>query len=87
MAKVNLTVMKYEGKWTVRMDDGGAIPYLGATESRSSIEVFAAKLMTDLIAKGDMPVLSVDRASVVNDRTARHIAVNAVFPRSEPQAH
>ncbi len=86
MAKVNLTVMKYEGKWTVRMDDGRAVQYIGATDSQSVIEAFAAKLMTDLIAAGDIPVLTVDRASVTT-RSAKQIALNAMFPSSERRPH
>jgi hypothetical protein len=63
---VNLTVLKVNGKWTVKLQDKRGFQYLGATPSRSAIEAFTARLMGDIMAAGDQANLKVEP-----DRSAR----------------
>jgi hypothetical protein len=63
---VNLTVLKVNGKWTVRLQDKRGIQYLGATPSRGAIEAFCARLMADIMTAGDQVNLKVEP-----DRSAR----------------
>jgi hypothetical protein len=62
MAIVDLEVSKIRGKWTVKLRDARGVQYLGETRSRSEIEAFTARLMADLVAQGDCPLLKVPTA-------------------------
>ncbi len=63
MADVKLLMMKVEGKFTIRMERRTSTEYLGATERRTEIEAFLEKLKADIIAKGDNPVVEIDRSA------------------------
>jgi len=60
MSVVDLTVLKMNGKWTVKLQEQRRTQLLGATASRSAIEAFAARLMTDIMAAGKKPRLKVE---------------------------
>jgi len=73
---VDLTVLKVNGKWTVRLQDKRGLQYLGATPSRSAIEAFTARLMGDIEASGDQANLKVEPdRSVRRPRSARRATV------------
>jgi hypothetical protein len=71
MAIVDLTVLKVNRNWAVMLGRGSATQLLGSTRNRNEIEAFAARLMADLVAQGDCPLLKVTPPSPAS-RARRH---------------
>jgi hypothetical protein len=60
MDVVDLTILRMNGHWTIKLRDERGTQYLGVTDSRSTIEAFAARLVADVTAAGRRSRLTVE---------------------------
>ena len=61
MRVVHLTVMVVGGHWTLKIHDGAKFHIAGSSLNRETVVALAHRLSADFIARGDRPVVIVDR--------------------------